>query len=275
MAQWTVNTPQGNRGPFDDDRMRALMASGHINAQSWIWRDGLESWTQLKDTELGEGAGAAAVETSAPAPAAEAASTAMVATTGALDQGHDERMDQVFVDLIKKSWERHAARERAGEVDEVLIGGVITGVLDNGFDLIDLTSDGDNHYLRFEDLRSGERVIFKLRHLANSLVMSRVIGHEAQVTIGYGERVRDFSKIWGALKQEMKGGYIRQVEPGILTIDGDISSQYIYVEVGMLWDISDYLDPDDPYRVRYPKLSEDLGASIHALRKYLRGRLTA
>jgi hypothetical protein len=43
----------------------------------------------------------------------------------------------------------------------------------------------------------------------------------------------------------------------------------------MIWDIADYLDPSDPYKVLYPKLSEDLGGTLHALKKYLRGRFAA
>ena len=113
----------------------------------------------------------------------------------------------------------------------------------------------------------------QLQHRAESLMTAKVIGHEASVTIGYGERVKNFGKIWGALKQEMKGGYIAHADPGIITVDGDMSSQYVYVQVGMIWDIADYLDPADPYKVLYPKLNESLGASLHALKKYLRGRI--
>lgn len=184
----------------------------------------------------------------------------------------DDYLDGVFVDLVKSSWDRHRRRQLSTEVDEVLVGGVITGVLDNGYSLIDLTSDGQNHYARFEDIESGNRVIFQLQHMAENLLTSKVLGHEANVTIGYGTRVRDFGKTWKAVRQEMKGGYIRQADPGIITIDGDMSSQYIYVMVGLIWDIEDYLSPDDPYKVLYPKLGKDVGATLHSLRKYLHGR---
>jgi len=120
-------------------------------------------------------------------------------------------------------------------------------VLDNGYKLIDLTSDGTNHYLRFEMIEDGSRVIFQLQHRAGSLMVSKVIGQEAAVTIGYGERVKNMSKIMGAIKQEMKGGYITQAEPGIISIDADISSQYVYAQGGLLWDITHYPDPTATY----------------------------
>ena len=66
---------------------------------------------------------------------------------------------------------------------------------------------------------------------------------------------------------------MQQAGPGIITVDGDISSQYIYVEVGLIWDLNDYLDGENAYKVQYPKLSRDIGATLHALRKYLHGRL--
>ncbi len=264
MAEWYVNTGQGNKGPFDAQKLTELLTQGHVSAESWIWREGMENWTQLGQTQEFAGAASAAPATStAPTPAHVGA---------ALDAGYDDKMDGIFGDLIRSSWSRHRAREQASELDEVLVGGVITGVLDNGYKLIDLTSDGANHYLRFEKLEDGSRVIFQLQHRAESLMVSKVIGQEASVTIGYGERVKNMSKIMGAIKQELKGGYIKQAEPGIISIDADISSQYVYVQVGMIWDIADYLDPEDPYKVLYPKLSQDLGATLHALTKYLRGR---
>lgn len=260
---WYISTPQGNKGPFDDAQVQSLIHQGHITAESWVWKQGFDNWVQLSTTN-------AFHFSTSPTPTAAPARTN--AGGSSLITGTDDEMDAIFVEQVKRSWKRHRAKERATEVDEVLVGGVITGVLDNGFSLIDLASDGANHYLRFEDTDTGHRVVFQLKHLAESLITAEVIGHEAMVTIGYGERVRDLSKIWAGMKQEFKGGYITKADPGIITVDADRPSQYIYCSVGLIWDISDYLDPDDPYKVIYPKLARDLGASIHALRKYMRGR---
>lgn len=259
---WICASPDGNKGPYTRAQMEGLLAAGHINAESWIWRQGMANWTQLGPSGdfPNKPAGAAA-----PAALPQAASG-------------DDAMDALFIGQVKKSWERLNRKLTASQLDEVVVGAVITGVLDTGYSLIDLGSDGHNHNLRFEDVKNGNRVIFQLSTGGSfAALLGAVDGsssrpQEANITIGYGERVRDFNKIMTALRQEMKGGFIHEPEPGIITIDGDISSQYVYVQVNLIWDLKDYLDPKNPYKVIYPKLSQDIAASIHALRKYLRGR---
>jgi hypothetical protein len=268
---WFCATPQGNKGPFDEATMLELLRRGSLNEGSYIWREGMDNWQHLgKSGDFDQAAQASAqADAQAAAPPQEASASLAVVPAG---QSQDDYLDGLFIAQVKRSWERHQRRQRATEVDEVLVGGVITACLDSGYQLIDLNSNGTHHHLRFEQLEDGARVIFQLEHMAESLLTASVLGHEAQVVIGYGERVRDFGRVWKAIKQEIKGGYITRAEPGILTIDGDLSSQYIYVQVSLLWDIQDYLKPEDVYRVNYPRLTQDVGASLHALRKYLRGR---
>jgi hypothetical protein len=268
---WFCATPKGNKGPFDEAKMLELLKSGVIGGNTYIWREGMDNWVLLRQSgDFSPISQVSAPPTREEAPAA-AAPTALVPQ----GQGEDELMDAVFIEQVRKSWERYAQHRRASEVDEVLVGGVITACLDNGYALIDLSSDGTHHHLRFERLEDGSRAIFRLTHLGGSLLNAKVLGHQAQVVLGYGERVKDFQKVWQAIKQEIKGGYISQAEPGILTVDGDISSQYVYVEVGLLWDLQDYMAGDDLYRVNYPKLTQHVGAGLHALKKYLRGRFAA
>ena len=256
---WFCQSPEGNKGPFTDEQMGEFLRGGNLGPDHMVWREGMPNWTRIAQVpELTGGASAAPPQPQGAVPNA---------------QNQDDYLDSIFVDLVKDSWRRYRKREVSQDVDEVVVGAVITATLDNGYALIDLESSGTDHYLRFEEIASGNRIIFRLRHHAESLLTSQVLGHEASVTIGFGQRVRDFQRVWTAVKQEMKGGYITQPDPGIILVDGDISSQYIYVEVGLLWDINDYLDPDDPYKANYPKLTRDVGATIHALRKYLHGRL--
>jgi hypothetical protein len=289
---WLVAVQNGQAGPFDLQQMREYWKVGKLTAHTYVWREGFENWVQVGQSAVDVqafSAGQAAADGSQSAPSQQVAQTPHQAQPPAqqgqvqpaddpqkvdfgMDQD-DDYLDGVFVDLVKNSWQRHRRRQLSTEVDEVLVGGVITGVLDNGYSLIDLNSDGQSHYARFEDINTGNRVIFELQHLAEDLITSKVIGHEANVTIGYGTRVRDFNATWKALRQEMKGGYIAKADPGIITIDADMASQYIYVMVGLIWDIEDYLSPDDPYNVLYPKLGKDIGATLHSLRKYLSGRL--
>ena len=98
-----------------------------------------------------------------------------------------------------------------------------------------------------------------------------MLGHVASVTIGYGERVSNLGRIWGAVKAEYKSGYLQSAEPGTVTIDDDLESGYIYAQIDLFWNITDYVD--DHYQADYAKLGGHIGASIHALRKYLHGRI--
>lgn len=280
---WFCGSPEGNKGPFTREQMEDLILRGLVQGTTYIWREGFPTWVKVQ--ESGDFAPPSAQLERAsrtPTPAeptvARAAEPAAAAQPAAIARipnaaSQDEYMDSVFVGLVKSSWARHGKRLLSTEVDEVLVGAVITATLDNGYALIDLNSTGTNHYLRFERLEAGSRIIFQLTHHGESLLTSQVLGHQASVTIGYGERVKDFGAVYKAVKQEIKGGYIQQAEPGIITVDGDFSSQYIYVEVGMIWDINEYLNPDNPYQVNYPKLTEHVQATVHALRKYLHGRL--
>lgn len=260
-TSWFCQSPEGNKGPFTQQQVLELLANGTLTLEAMVWREGFSNWMRLADVpELA--ASATAVPRSPAQPGAVPAAPSQ-----------DDYLDSIFVGLVKDSWKRYRRREVASDVDEVLVGAMITATLDNGYALIDLESSGTNHHLRFEELSTGNRIIFRLQHHAESLLTAKVLGHEASVTIGFGQRVQDFQRVWTAVKQEMKGGYITQPDPGIILVDGDISSQYIYVEVGLLWDINDYLDPENPYQANYAKLTRDVGATVHALRKYLAGRL--
>lgn len=247
-THWYVYTEQGKKGPITREQMEQLLTKGSLNARSYIWRKGLEGWTRLAQT------GDFAVE-------------------GAAQKVTPKTPEQLFEQLVKQSWELHSRHKRATQIDEVLLGAVITSTLDGGFSLIDLVSDGTNHYLRFEALDSGNRLIFRLQHLTPNYVTAKVAGHEADVTIGFGQRVKEFKKIWNALKREFKGSFVQQPEPGIIIMDGDVLSQYVYAEVGLRWDINDYLLRQDSFEVNYPKLTSHIAAVAHTLRKYLESRI--
>jgi hypothetical protein len=184
----------------------------------------------------------------------------------------DDAQDEVFAGLIRQSWDYYQEHEIASVVDEVLIGAVITSTLDNGFSLIDINSSGERHFLRFENLQSRGRIIFQLRHLTPGLLASKVLGHSASVVVGYGEPVADFGRIWQAFKAEVKSGYIQNAEPGTISVDADVTAGYIYVQVDMFWRVSEYVRPD--LSVDYGMLTKHVGASVHALRKYLKGRIS-
>jgi hypothetical protein len=185
--------------------------------------------------------------------------------------GADDELDQVFAGLVKESWRYHKLVEDTGRMDEVLVGALITATLDQGHVLIDLTSDGTNHFLRFEDAEDRSRVTMALTHLTRDVTTARAVGQRASLVIAYGEPIKSFGKVLGAMRQEAKSGYLGSAEPGIVTFDADSESQYLYTQVDLYLAIGDYVDED--VNVDYAKLGAHVAATVHALRKFLRGKV--
>jgi hypothetical protein len=235
--------------------LKARVGSGEIKLEDSFWYEGMAGWSPLAEHPgLLQGVGGAA----APAPGAAPAGT------------EDDRLDAVFGGLVKESWSYFNAHAYASHVDEVFLGAIITSVLDTGYALIDLSSDGTHHYTRFENLGDHSRIICRLTHLTGDLTRAKVQGHRASVILGYGEKSNDFARILQALKAEMKSGYLQSAEPGTITVDGDLNTGYVYVQIDLYLCVDDYVSPD--YAIRYDVLQEHLGATVHALRKYLKGR---
>ncbi len=88
--------------------------------------------------------------------------------------------------------------------------------------------------------------------------------------IGYGEKAKNVSKVMSALKAEFKSGFIQDAEPGTITVDGDLTSGYVYAQVDLYWNIDEYVDAD--FTTDHAKLADHIRACTNALRKYLRGR---
>lgn len=182
-----------------------------------------------------------------------------------------EDLESIFVQLVDTSWKRYEEHIQNRRVDDLLIGGVIAVMVGDGHSLIDLSSDGTNHYLRFENLSTRERLIFRLTNMSENLVTAKVLGRHAQVVIGYGEPVKDASRLFQTLKSEIKSSLLDTGEPGVITTDADITSGYIYAQVPLILDLDDYFRGG--YEIEYLLLRKHIGATVHSLQKYLRGRL--
>jgi hypothetical protein len=184
-----------------------------------------------------------------------------------------EELEKVFVSLVDFSWKKYNETVQNTHMDELLVGAVIASSVEQGYSLIDLTSDGVNHYLRFEHLPSKQRIVFQLTNLSEDLVSAKVLGRLARAVVGYGQMVQNAGAIWQALKAEMKSGLLDTNEPGVITCDADLASGYIYVQVPLILDLDRYFTSG--YEVDYALLQEHIGATVHSLAKYLRGRLGA
>lgn len=236
-------------GPHTREALAQLLASGQLNGESLYWYEGLASWVRLGDSPL----------------LAELHQAALPAAPKT-----DDESDKVFGALIKESWRYYHAHAAAGVIDDVFIGLIIAGTLDNGWSLIDLNSDGSNHYLRFENFKDQSRVYYQVRHLTPTVESAKTLGNRVGIVVGYGERTNDFGRIWSAIKQEYRSGLLASAEPGTITFDADMNTGYIYVQVDMFWRIDDYVL--DGFKTDPKRLDRDLDATMHSLRRYLRGR---
>jgi len=252
-----VRGPAGQIGPISGQALLQQILQGLLPDTSTIWYQGMPDWVPAREHP---GFGPLIAQHRPPAGDPHAAARAA-----------DDEKDRIFGKLVKASWEYYNEHVAASNIDEVLVGAIITCTLDNGFSLIDLTSDGGRHYLRFENMQNASRIVVQVQHLTSGLVDAKVLGQRASVVIGYGERVADFQRIWQALKAEYKSGYLQSPEPGTIPVDADMASGYVYVQVDMYWNIEDYVKTD--YAIDYARLTTHIGATVHALGKYLRGRL--
>ena len=183
-----------------------------------------------------------------------------------------EQYEAVFVDLVNKSWKIYSEMDHATRVDDVFLGAVIAAAVRLGRLLIDLESDGTSHFVRFEEPQSRARMTFRLTHLTPSVMAAKASGHQANVTIGVGRPVNDLGKLWGALKQEFKSAFLVADEPGIVTLDADMASGYVYAQVPLIWRLEEYLTqgmwvPD------YDRIASHIYCCEVSLFKYLDGRL--
>ena len=94
-----------------------------------------------------------------------------------------EEHDQIFVGLVKESWKHFNETLNNTQMDDLLVGAVITSMVEQGYVLIDLNSDGTKHFLRFEWLQTKQRVIFQLHNLAEDLLTAKVLGRKANVIL--------------------------------------------------------------------------------------------
>lgn len=257
---WIVVDGQPH-GPHPEAHLARRIAAGELPPETGAWHEGLDGWTTLA-------ALAPKDDVAAPAGAAAGVIADSVAVVGASSKD-GEALEGAFASLVKKSWAHYNQSLFAGRVDEILLGAIITVMVERGSALIDVNSDGTNHYVRFERLGDKSRTYFRVNHMTPNPVAAKVQGHLVSVIVGYGEFIDNFSVIWNAIKAEYRSGLIQTAEPGTITVDGDMETRYAYVQVDLYWNAGDYVDN---WRVDYDKLGNDMDAVIHVLRKYLRGR---
>ena len=201
---------------------------------------------------------------------------------------HDQELDDTFMGLVSRSYELYKETERATSVDEAFLGGVIAAFGDSGYVLIDIFTGGarsefrhrvgqrrttlpaSSHQLRFEDPNSGARVALRLDHLTPDVGSAKLLGQQARIEVGYGERIPNFGQVGRALRQEVASNFIVSTEPGRVSFDADLSSGFVYCEVDLLWELDRYVD--EALDIDADLLKLHLASMVHTLRKFLRLR---
>ncbi|MFT5679210.1 MAG: hypothetical protein ACI8RZ_000114 [Myxococcota bacterium] len=270
-----VHTAAG-RTELSRRQIRDQLADGQVARTDLFWFSGMDGWAPISDhpelTNLPE------VAEPEPEPAAPVVPEPVALVAVPDRDSHresdlsDDELDAVFGSLIQESWAYHSDHSFASHIDEVMVGALITDGVRRGLSLIDLSSDGTNHYMRFEKIGEGSRVIIRLTHLTGNMTTAATQGHRVAAVIGYGEKLKDFSRVWSAIKAEYKSGLVSRDTPGAISVDGDLSSQYVYVQIRLFLKVDDYVARD--YTIDYHRLDEHLDATLNALRKYLRGRFS-
>ena len=97
-----------------------------------------------------------------------------------------EDLEKTFVSLVDFSWKKYNETVQNTHMDELLVGAVIASTVEQGYSLIDLSSDGVNHYLRFEHLPSKQRLIFQLTNMSEDLVSAKVLGWKPTIGVDEG-----------------------------------------------------------------------------------------
>lgn len=308
MSGLTPDTPVhwadaagGQQGPTPAAEVIDRIRRGELPPGTALWWPTADGWIPADQVpelaaQLGATAPAAAAPVEAPAPAAPAGGGH--ATDALMDGLSDQQLDDEFIALIDRSWAMYKETEKATTIDEVLLGGIITAMVDSGFVMIDITSgslfgvaapaaaptgttavpaaptlpDG-THDLRFEVPTTGARVTVTLQHLTPDLASASVIGHRARLEVGYGERLGNASQIGQALRSEVASAFVATPEPGTVAFDADISSGYVYATVDVLVEPDRYVD--DSLTVDHDLLRRHIAALVHTMRTFVHTRFAS
>lgn len=275
-VQWVDQHGQ-TIGPETLEIVVQRVTAGQIPRTTSVWWDGAPGWTpldQVPGVNLGD----------LPPPPPAAPATASAALMSGMT---DQELDDEFISLLNRSWEMYKETEFATSIDEAMLGGVITAMVDCGFVLIDLntasslaaanaavgvdsTVTAGHHQLRFEEPQTHSRVNLSIQHLTPDPAAAKLIGHRASAIVGYGERVPNFSQVGQALRQEVQSGFIASPEPGTVTFDADLSSGYVYAQIDLLLELERYVD--EHLDVDHDLLRKHLASLVYTLRMFVAAR---
>ena len=275
--------PEGQQqGPAALGAVVEWVSSGQLPPTTPVWWEGEAGWTPVSEVR-----GVQLAAAPAPPPSAAPLSASQSLMGGLSDQ----ELDDEFIALVGRSWEMYKETELATSIDEAMLGGVITALVDCGFVLIDLDTAGGgfapvadptagasvgstatsaHHQLRFEEPETKARVTVAIEHLTPDVASAKMIGHRAAAIIGYGERVKEFGKVGQAVRQEMASSFVLSPEPGTVTFDADLSSGYVYAQIDLLLELDRYVHDD--LSVDHDLLRRHLASVVYTMKTFIQSR---
>jgi hypothetical protein len=48
MPLWYYGSPAGQKGPVEENELRAMIAAGQLGPETLVWRDGMKDWSRLE-----------------------------------------------------------------------------------------------------------------------------------------------------------------------------------------------------------------------------------
>lgn len=246
----------GQNGPVPARDVIAQIQAGALPPSTALWWPGAAGWTPADQIP-------GVLNAPAPAPAGGHATDALMAGLS------DQELDDEFIGLVDRSWSMYKETEKAMTIDETLVGGIITALVDCGFVLIDITS-GNAHSLRFEVPTTGARVTVDVQHLTANVATANVIGHRADLVVGYGERLGKAGEIAQALRTEVASSFVATPEPGTVSFDADITSGYVYARIDLYLEPERYVGED--LSVDHDLLRRHIAALVHTMRTFVHAR---
>lgn len=295
QVHW-IDSAGNQQGPEPWETVQARVQHAQIPPSTQVWWDGAPSWQAFEQVSGAPAAPTQAATPTAASPTAASPSGPMTASQALMSGLSDQELDDEFIGLVGRSWDMYKETEFATSIDEAMLGGVITALVDCGFVLIDLetagamlgvvaadpaatptagtnvgsTATAAHHQLRFEEPETKARVTVALEHLTPDVASAKMIGHRASAIIGYGERVKEFNKVGQAVRQEMQSNFVLSPEPGTVTFDADLSSGYVYANIDLLLELDRYVAED--LAVDHELLRRHLASVVYTMKTFIQSR---
>jgi hypothetical protein len=179
-----------------------------------------------------------------------------------------ETMNNRFYELVKNGWNINEMENKAEYIDEIFVGAVISALSDKDFVLLDIMSDGNNHYFMLENLETRHRIKILAYSTTHTLPEIKTVGAKAYIIFSYGAPIKkSFSMIGGIRYESLSRGLTT-----IGSISFDYDNYYLYVNCPLYLLINDYVE-FDTLDVDTAKLSNDLDAIFESLNEYLKTRI--